>query len=231
MGGRTQGFTLPEAILVLGVVAAVLALLLPSLVRVRDVARSAVCQSNLRQVHTALETYRLEVNRGVYPVGKPRVDGQSFDPIRDYRPAMAILAQHLGVPLPDPSSRPARSAFVCPADRLAAIWIGPSYEYDPDSYFVLPGAAPWLWQSSMPLDLQARQFTRHADAKPGEVFVLSELDIRAHKSIAPTAPAQYGYQRVRASGAIEWGAIWDGYAPATSESPLERWAREHAGSP
>ena len=48
-GGQGRGFTLIELLVVIAVIALLMAVLLPALRRVRNQAKSVICQSNLRQ--------------------------------------------------------------------------------------------------------------------------------------------------------------------------------------
>lgn len=59
--GRPCGFTLIEVLVVVGIVALLIAILMPSLSGAREQARSAVCMSNLRQVGLGLATYTTEM--------------------------------------------------------------------------------------------------------------------------------------------------------------------------
>jgi len=56
-GSSTRGFTLVELLVVLGVIALIMALLLPSLKRAREASRRTACTSNLRQIAAAMTLY------------------------------------------------------------------------------------------------------------------------------------------------------------------------------
>lgn len=53
----SNGFTLVELLVVIGIIAILLALLLPALAKSREGARRAACLSNLRQVHLSFYLY------------------------------------------------------------------------------------------------------------------------------------------------------------------------------
>src|SRR4051812_18489104 len=63
---RRYGFTLLELLIVVGIIAALLAILLPTLGRMRETARRVRCLANLRQLGTALLAYTAD-NNGHYP--------------------------------------------------------------------------------------------------------------------------------------------------------------------
>ena len=76
---RRQGFTLVELLMVLGIIAVLLALLLPTLAAARETAKTTQCLSNLRQLATAAAGYCAE-NDGSYPFARyvPETAGTIF---------------------------------------------------------------------------------------------------------------------------------------------------------
>lgn len=69
---RQKGFTLVELLVVIGIIAVLIALLMPALTRVRAHAISTECQSNLRQIGQACFMYAGE-NKGYLPPAVPNV--------------------------------------------------------------------------------------------------------------------------------------------------------------
>jgi prepilin-type N-terminal cleavage/methylation domain-containing protein/prepilin-type processing-associated H-X9-DG protein len=64
---RRAAFTLVELLVVIGIIAVLVGLLMPSLTKAREQAKKAQCLSNLKQIGAAVNMYAVE-NRGQVPV-------------------------------------------------------------------------------------------------------------------------------------------------------------------
>lgn len=72
-----RGFTLIELLVVIAIIALLVSILVPALSVARNLARTTVCLSNLRNIFHALNLYAEDYNRWLCPAGTPDFRGPS----------------------------------------------------------------------------------------------------------------------------------------------------------
>lgn len=137
------GFTLVELLVVIGIIALLVAILLPALGRAREQASQVKCLSNLRQLAQAMYMYSNE-NRGYFPMGARWDEAYAEDWLHWQPDGSAPGGTSVGSPR-EPNDRVKRSAiarylgdsfseqvFRCPSDNTDArlnVQAGGPYRY------------------------------------------------------------------------------------------------------
>jgi len=133
---QRRGFTLVELLVVIGIIALLISILMPSLSRARQSANLVSCQSNFKQVYTALSFYANE-NKGMLPWASfPDLAGSAnYDP-KDSPDGgnsglnsrtFIELSRLLGTEIKNVYQDPLNKVFVCTEAELnmPVVWCPP----------------------------------------------------------------------------------------------------------
>lgn len=167
---RLAGFTLVELLVVIGIIAVLIGILMPTLAKVRQAGRRASCRSNLQQIGHFMQLY---VND--YGGQMPHVETSPASPIAPGYPTMPHLLARLY--LAGGTTNPAElkasmNVFRCPSDRIT----------DPAELSVTPAGVETYFDrdgSSYAYD----GFVFNAPAPPGPALIWYDAIRKASSSI------------------------------------------------
>ena len=187
-----HGFTLVELLAVIAIIAVLIAILLPSLMRAKEIASRVKCSSNLRQIGIAVHAYGVD-SKGHFPRTAADDDNDDSSPIyftgaldqipfdnRPYRSAsgtsaflspsdvtasMYLLVHYKMLSL---------DVFLCPSsDQKRDVVLDPNtlLEVSPTDRFNFSDEKPYSWSLSycfaFPFVQKRNEFDREMDYRPG----------------------------------------------------------------
>ena len=124
------GFSLVELLVVIGIIAMLLSILMPSLLRARSIAMRVKCTHNLKQINIAVNLY-VNANDNSYPCAQDPVSTEPFYWLWMGRGWREFVEPHLGGNI-DVNSP---SVLLCPADPTdSATYESTSYAYSMSFY-------------------------------------------------------------------------------------------------
>jgi prepilin-type N-terminal cleavage/methylation domain-containing protein len=162
----TQGFTLVELLVVIGIITLLLGILMPGLGKVRQISRRVACKAQLHSVAQAFRMY-LDDNRNTMPpaAAMPWNPDDPTMPISDKLPLVKYLGTYLSVPNSELAETNGKNCYAkvlcCPGDIKSG---------DPKHYFRIQQSSyaynEWRGNRSM----NRASFTKNAPERDVEIL-------------------------------------------------------------
>ena len=158
-----RAFTLVELLVAIGIVALLLAILLPTLARAREAGRRVGCASNLRGMHAAQMLYAADHRSLTPPTGASPAD--------QWMHRLLPYANLRLEPTADGSAPRVPDAFWCPSEVSIENPFDTTYTYGLNGWMAMP---PWNSRPSVPRASDA-DLILIADKTLGGAFGLTHL--------------------------------------------------------
>jgi prepilin-type N-terminal cleavage/methylation domain-containing protein len=113
---KLKAFTLIELLVVVAIITLLISILLPSLSRARESAKSVQCRSNLHSIAQAIRNYINENNSFYPPMAIFPSYEKTLHPTSPRPPMSVVLGPYLGDLQASETSR--NTVFACPSDRI-----------------------------------------------------------------------------------------------------------------
>ncbi len=122
---HVRGFTLVELLVVIGIIALLVGILLPTLSRARQSASDVACASNMRQLAVSMTNYSIDFN-SKYSTNLYNVPRDPANPFAGEGPLEWASADRIGIYLPKDDLAAGTDnllggIFVCPSDEAEAL--------------------------------------------------------------------------------------------------------------